>query len=224
MAGTGEARSRTELVYRELHQRLVHGRFAPNQRLHLADLCAESGVSLSVVREALTRLATQGLVRSEPNRGFYAPDNSITELADLAFMRCNIEELAVRRSIERGDAAWESSVVAAHHQLTLTPLVSPLVDMEADRRWNLAHRAFHDACAAACGSRRLLSIRARLYDESEIMRQMSELPSRNVAAEHAAILTAIVARDADEASRRVRDHIDTTARLAIASVRSDRAD
>jgi DNA-binding GntR family transcriptional regulator len=216
MAATREAFSRSESVYQELRQRLLNGRFDPNQRLKLSELCAESGVSVSVMREALTRLAEQGLIQSEPNKGFAVPFFTVEEIDDLAFMRAHIEGLVIRLSIERGGPAWEASVVAAHHELALTPRVLASVDPVANQEWSRVHSAFHAACAAACGSPRLLAFRRRLYDEAEVLRQMSDLSGtdRDVEAEHAAIVNAITARDADHAVDLIGKHVRLTAELS----------
>jgi GntR family transcriptional regulator, carbon starvation induced regulator len=216
MAATREAFSRSESVYQELRRRLLNGRFDPNQRLKLSELCAASGVSGTVMREALTRLAEQGLIQSEPNKGFAVPFFTSEEIDDLAFMRAHIEGLAIRLSIERGGLAWEASVVAAHHEMALTPRVFASVDPVANQEWSRAHGAFHAACAAACGSPRLLTFRRRLYDEAEVLRQMSDLSGtdRDVEAEHATILNAITARDADQAVDLIGKHVRLTAELS----------
>ena len=99
MAVTEEASSRSEAIYLDLRQKLLRGEFTPNYRLKLSELCAQRGVSVSVVREALTRLAEQGLIQSQPNKGFYIPNYSVEEINDLAFLRSHIEALAIRLAI-----------------------------------------------------------------------------------------------------------------------------
>jgi DNA-binding GntR family transcriptional regulator len=218
VAVTEEASSRSESIYLDLRRKLIRGYYTPNHRLKLSDLCAESGVSVSVVREALTRLAEQGLIQSQPNKGFFIPIYTAEEINDLAFMRMQIEPLAVRLSIERGAAAWEASVVATHHELRLTPRIPPSVDLVSAEQWSRAHAAFHAACAAACGSPRLIRLRQRLYDEAEAMRQMAGLSggqSRDVEGEHAAIAKAIVAHNADRAAELIVQHIEITASLSV---------
>ena len=101
MAVTEEASSRSEAIYLDLRQKLLRGEFTPNYRLKLSELCAQRGVSVSVVREALTRLAEQGLIQSQPNKGFYIPNYSVEEINDLAFLRSHIEALAIRLAVER---------------------------------------------------------------------------------------------------------------------------
>lgn len=218
MAVTEEASSRSESIYLDLRRRLLSGFYTPNHRLKLSDLCAERGVSVSVVREALTRLAEQGLIHSQPNKGFFIPLYTPEEINDLAFMRLQIEPLGIRLAIERGNAAWEASVVATHHELSLTPRVAAAIDLNSSEQWSRAHGAFHAACAAACGSPRLLTLRQRLYDEAEALRQMAGLTGgriRDVEGEHAALAQAIVARDAARAGELISEHIEITASLSV---------
>src|ERR1700751_4437276 len=91
MAVTEEASSRSEAIYLDLRQKLLRGEFTPNYRLKLSELCAQRGVSVSVVREALTRLAEQGLIQSQPNKGFSVPLYTPEEINDLAFMRMQLD-------------------------------------------------------------------------------------------------------------------------------------
>jgi DNA-binding GntR family transcriptional regulator len=220
VAVTEEASSRSESIYLDLRRRLLSGYYQANHRLKLSDLCAEKGVSVSVVREALTRLAEQGLIQSQPNKGFFVPLYTPEEINDLAFIRMQVESLAVRLSIERGNAAWEASVVATHHELGLTPRVPAEVDAVAGEQWSRAHAAFHAACAAACGSPRLIRLRQRLYDEAEAVRQMAGLSggrSRDIEDEHATLAKAIVARNAERAADLTIKHIEITASLSVKS-------
>jgi DNA-binding GntR family transcriptional regulator len=63
-------------VYTLLCERIVEGKFPPGSRLPDVQLAAELGVSRTPVREALLRLVREGLVESDPHRGFFvAPLN-----------------------------------------------------------------------------------------------------------------------------------------------------
>ncbi|MGM7671617.1 GntR family transcriptional regulator [Microbacterium sp. A93] len=223
MARTQSAETRHQWLYLQLRRNLLRGDFQPSHRFKLSALCSEYEASASVVREALTRLAEQGLVVLEPNKGFSIPSLMDAEINDLAFVRSEIEGLAVRRSIELGDIDWEVGVVAAHYQLSITPSATIEEDPEVNERWSQAHRMFHEACAAACSSPRLLAFRGQLYDQSEIIRQMAKLNTgdkRNVAAEHKAIADAVIARDADTAVQLLSNHIDATRRACVDSLGS----
>ncbi|GAA3767802.1 GntR family transcriptional regulator [Streptomyces phyllanthi] len=213
MARTDGAETRHHTLYLEIRRNLLRGSFPAGHRFKLSKLSSELGVSVTVAREALTRLSEQGLVVLEPNKGFSVPDFTDAEINDVAFVRKEIESIAVRRSIEQGGIEWEARVVAAHHQLAVSPNAALDEDPEANEAWTNAHRAFHEVCAAACGSPRLLAFRIQLYDQSEIIRQMAKLHrgrQRDVAGEHAAIAEAVVARNADKAVQLLHTHIERT--------------
>lgn len=221
MARTPAAETRHRSLYLDIRRNLLLGSFPAGHRFKVNDLCTTYSASVSVVREALTRLSEQGLVRLEPNKGFSVPAINEADVNDIAFLRTEMESLAVRRSIELGGPDWEVSVVAAHHHLAITPNATIEEDPEANERWTGAHRAFHEACAAACGSDRLLAYRAQLYDQSEVIRQLAKLRTgrtRNVAAEHQAIADAVIGRDADLATRLLHDHIDATRVSCVTSL------
>lgn len=218
MARTSGAETRNHTLYLDIRRNLLRGRFPVGHRFKLQELCIEYSASASVVREALTQLAGQGMVLLEPNKGFCVPSYDDAEINDVAFVRSEIETIAVRRSIELGGIDWEAGVIAAHHKLAATPNATLEEDPEANERWTGAHRAFHQACAAGCESPRLLAFRTQLYDQSEIIRQMAKLRQgkwRDVAAEHAAIAEAVVARDADRAADLIHRHIDLTRQACL---------
>ena len=116
----------------------------PGTKLRFADLTDRYDCSTSVVREGLTRLAEQGLVQAEPQHGFHVTPLSQDDLDDLTTARCELEGLVLRMSIEHGDIAWESEIVAAHHALDRTA-------METDGDPVRDERGV-DACAFALSS------------------------------------------------------------------------
>jgi len=72
MAGLSSKRGSTRslTVYEAIRSDILSTRIPPGTRLKVSPLCQRFGVSLSVVREALTRLSEQRVVRSEPRLGF----------------------------------------------------------------------------------------------------------------------------------------------------------
>lgn len=131
-----------------------------------------------------------------------------------------IEGIALSRSIDRGDLEWETDVVASWHRLARTDERVPEDPRRLSDKWVIAHAAFHEALVSACGSAKLLHIRSQLYEQSERYRRYSaplDRTERNVAAEHQRIFDAAVARDADEATRAITDHLRLTAAILITS-------
>jgi DNA-binding GntR family transcriptional regulator len=194
----------------------------PSSRLQLNELAEEHDVSLSVVREAVTRLASEDLVEATPQRGFRVRSISLEHLRDLTWVRIEIETLALRQSIAKGDVTWEANLVGAHHRLSVTPMY--FEDGRGNTEWMSAHGAFHAALAAGAGSPVLERVRRQLYDAAELYRYWSgNLPNHptraHVPDEHKAIFDAALARDADLAVDLLTEHLNATARHleAIAS-------
>jgi Transcriptional regulators len=209
-------------VYEQLRSDILDGRFLPGERLQPARLSAEYGVSPGVIREALTRLSEQRLTVVEPNRGHRVVTISVRQIRDLVQLRQINECAALRLSMEHGDAAWEGEVLAAHHRLKS---IGPPPQAPADA-WAAAHRDYHMALFAACGNDRLLALCEELFAAAELYRRWSSGPAdartpaeqqargAEVDAEHAAILEAVLARDADRAVALYHEHLEHTARNA----------
>jgi DNA-binding GntR family transcriptional regulator len=200
------------LIYDRIRRDLMSGVYGPGQRLPIAALCENYGVGLGVAREALTRLAEQGLLRAERNRGFATIPLSVGELEDLMLARVQIEEACLRRSMVRGDTRWEASVVAAHHALSKAPLADPADDPAGFAEWAEAHAAFHAALCAASASPRLLELRQSLFDTAEVyhawLRPAGGLRDR--AGEHREIMDAVLVRDSAKACALMTVHITRT--------------
>ncbi len=201
-----------EQVYHQLRSDILGGQFAPGDRLRLVELTERYGCSMTVVREGLSRLAAQGLAQSEPQHGFHVTPLSVDDLTDLTAARCEIEGLVLRLSIEHGDLAWESALVAAHHALDRTPMSGPHDDGRLTDQWTDVHSRFHAALLAACPNQRLRNIALGLRDAAELYRHWSAKgDSRNIAAEHAAMLEAALARQSDRAVEALQSHLRRTA-------------
>jgi len=215
VARARRGRSLAEDVYDALRTDILTGRRLPSSRLQVNDVAVEHGVSLGVVREAVTRLASEDLVEAAPQRGFRVRPLSIDHMHDLTRVRVELEALAVRESVARGDVSWEADLVAAHHRLAVTPMYGE--DGLGNPDWPAAHAAFHAALAGGAASPILERLRRQLYDASELYRHWSRsLPDhpagRHVDEEHKAICEAALARDADRAVALLTAHLEATAR------------
>src|SRR6201999_1213803 len=100
--------SLTQDAYERLRAELLACRLRPGSRLKTSELCEVLSVSLSAVREALSRLTSEGLVVAEPQRGFHVAPISAAELRDLTDVRAQIEGLCLERGIVVGDVGWDS--------------------------------------------------------------------------------------------------------------------
>lgn len=193
----------------------------PGSKLNIAALAGELEVSLGAVREALSMLQSEALVRSEPQRGYTVSPVSTKELDDITEARIAIEALCLESSMTRGDLSWETDVVAAWHRLSRLSETEAGKNHHLNEAWATAHSDFHASLVSAGGNDWLLRMRATLYEQSERYRRMSvplARESRDVAAEHKAIFDAVMRRDAAGAGAALATHLRKTAEIVKTSV------
>ena len=215
-AGDDRPRSLTSAVQERLRADILSTRLLPGQKLHIAGLAKQFSVSLAAVREALSRLVADGLVQASDQRGFRVSPVSLADLADVTRTRIDIEGLALRRSIELGDQAWLDAVKTSHDRLREVPYRYPDEPGVHYEEWVARHHIFHRALVNACGSQWLLGFRDVLHEQSERYRRLSirdVSKVRDVEAEHAAIVEAVLRRDADAAVDALARHFNTTMRF-----------
>lgn len=209
-------RNQTSLAYEIIRSDILIGRHTPDKKLKIQELAEELEVSPGAVREALSRLVPEGLVVSRDQRGFLVAPLSPADLIDLTDLRCEIEALALRRSVERGDVNWEAAILAAEHRLRSKPIVAEGED--PTHKWKQNHAEFHTALVSACGNRRLLLLHAQLYEQSERYRGLlfHLETDRDVPEEHHDIVKYALARDAKSLVLAAVDHLRKTTELIIA--------
>jgi DNA-binding GntR family transcriptional regulator len=210
----------TQDVYRRLRAELLACRLMPGQKLKIEELCDRLNAGSSAVREALSRLAADGFVLLEPQRGFRVTPLSIAELRDLTDVRCQIETLCLRDAIAHGDIDWETGVIAALHRMSRTPERAEDDPKRYNDAFAVAHTAFHQGLVAACSSPWLLRLRSQLSAQHERYRWLSKplaRVERNLEAEHGGIASAAIARRTDEAIERLTAHLQLTAEIILTS-------
>jgi DNA-binding GntR family transcriptional regulator len=224
MSQTSASTSRAVFVHDGIRADILSGALLPGSPLRLAALAKRYDVSMSVVREALTRLAEHNLAVLAPNQGFRVVEISRADLLELTDLRTNLEGIALARSIERGDVQWEARVVSAHHVLERATMARE-DGLGSTDEWSEAHAEFHEALVSACASPRLLSITQSLRNSAELYRQLSALRNaesgRDLADEHRELMGLAVARKASEATAALARHIERTTELVLASALKD---
>jgi DNA-binding GntR family transcriptional regulator len=213
------AKTRVLDVHHAVRRNILNGRLRPGEKLSPSSFAQEYGVSLGVVREALTRLAEQGIVVSQPQQGFQVIPISREDLLDLTATRLDIETLALGRSVEKGDVAWRSELVAAHYVLENTVQFEDVDPPAVNEDWARAHQVFHAQLLSACGSTRLLEFAESLRDSAEVYRRWSTPIGgdlqRDIAGEHRGILEAVQVGDGALAVQRLADHISHTTNVLL---------
>jgi DNA-binding GntR family transcriptional regulator len=181
------------------------GRFAPGQRLVEVDLTRELGVSRGPVREALRRLAAEGLIEVVPNRGALVRRLSATEALELFEIRTELEAFAARRAAE----AMRAPDARARFRCAVAAIWDT-APRHSTAAYIAENQRFHAAIIEAAGNRQLVALNWRLQLSLILAQIGAALTSQVVAAslaEHRAIAAAILDGDAAAADRAIRDHL-----------------
>ena len=221
MSKSIESETLSTQIRDSLREDILAGRWAAGDKLQLVALTKHYKTSSTVIREALTRLVGDRLVILKPNRGFFVPTLSLAEIKDITELRCVSEEFGIGLAIQRGDLAWESELIAAHHTLERTPYRDQSETAELTEAWDQAHQAFHAKLLEACGVPVLIDLASTLSDLSQLYGRWAgratRFLDRDIAQEHRDILTAALDRNAELASRLLRNHYETTLHAILKS-------
>jgi len=203
------SKSLTQAIYEQLRHEVLTCQIRPGSRVNVKEVCDRLGASLGAVREAFSRLTSDGLVYSEPQKGFSITPISLDDLRDLTAVRIDIEGSCLRQSIEHGDVSWEAGLLASYHLLSKVALQKD-VSVQSQLDWNLAHNGFHEALVAGCPNSWSLRLRSMLFEQNSRYRSISIAVTgskRNIGKEHKAMLDAALSRDADAAVEIMTKHI-----------------
>ena len=207
MSKNTKSRTIVESVYEQVRADIIHNVHKPGSKLLISDLRAMYDVGAGPLREALSRLAGEGLVIAESQRGFQVSKLSKNELEDMTHVRVLLECEALRDSIKNGDDEWEVNIVAAFHRLTIKE-GTEITDFDG---WESCNRTFHESLVAGCKSPWLLRFRGVLYESLNRYRFLEVNTNndkmRDIHSEHEAIKDAVIARDADGACKAITEHI-----------------
>jgi DNA-binding GntR family transcriptional regulator len=219
-----EFKSQTGFAVSSLQRELVAGAFLPGVKLPIVSLAERYGVSPGAIREALSRLTSEGLVEFNEQRGFRAAPVSPKALDDITRARLLIDTQALKESIRRGDVNWEAEVMSAHRRLMKAPHFKG-GDRTLNEVWLNLHRQFHRALVNACGSDWLIRFHDILFDQTIRYRSLESVYSRalrsdaqrDVNGEHAEIVKAVLARDENAAALALERHYLKTRNLLLQS-------
>lgn len=205
-------------AYQQIRTDIVSGRIVPGQKLRLDRMRAEYGVGIGTLRELLSRLAAEGLVLAEGQRGFEVPPVTARNLRELAELRHLLESHALGQSFAAGDVEWEGRVVAAYHKLEVMERRLLKGDRDETLSWKRYDCEFHQALISGCDSRELMAAHAGVFDKYLRYQMVAFCFRGEVAAdEHRVLRDCALARDAARAVAVLRAHIDGCVGFTLAT-------
>jgi DNA-binding GntR family transcriptional regulator len=205
--------------YRRIRSDIIFGSLQPDQKLRLEALKARYGVSVSTLREILSRLSSEGFVIAEAKRGFEVAPVSAADLRELADLRILLESHAMERSFANGDTEWEGRVVSAHHKLAVVEQRIGTSKREA-ALWKRYDEEFHRALISSCGSKVLIDAHGRVFDQY-IRYPMIWADRRGAEPikQHRQLMESALARNAKKAKTILAAHVNDCVEYAIAGAK-----
>jgi GntR family carbon starvation induced transcriptional regulator len=197
-----------EVAFRQVRQDIISGSLAPGRRLRLEQLKEQYSVSVSTLREILSRLATENLVVAEGQRGFEVSPASQQELLELGDLRRLLECHAIELSFGAGDLDWEAQLVAAHHKLSAIERGLLSGDTSRTVEWVRYDWEFHQALVSACNSKTLMASLSSTFDRFLRYHLLAEsFRGKPVVDDHRLLFELAMKRDAEGAKAILRRHV-----------------
>ena len=205
----------TQKAYIGIRQMLFHNEIGPSQKISYRDLSERLKMSSTPVIQALKKLECQGIVRHEPNRGYYTESISIQEVKEIYELR-EVIELSllpdtIRNLSEKGIRQLRD-VLKAHLKLGDNLYLTDRLIKDMD---------FHLTLAFLSGRQIQLQVLRNLFDLLYLKYSGSLLFLRSiniVGSEHENIFNSIISRDLQKAQNALRQHFANINRHVLAAL------
>jgi len=202
--------SKADLVHRRIKEEIELGELAPGTPLSELWLVQRTGASRTPVREALRRLAAEGLVDLVPRQGARVSRVSLQSVRDLFDFRALLEPAAIRQTTEAAAADPELRRAFASMRTEFGRIERRAASRSRSRAfYDLAER-FDRAIIGATRNEHLRRTIAELRPHTARLRNLSHLDPQRVevsVAEHLRMCDALLAGDADEAAAAIAEHL-----------------
>lgn len=196
-----------ENAYHLIKNKLLSLKIAPGSRIREDHIAEEISMSRTPVREAISLLVSEGLIRWIPRKGLFFIDLSLDEINDLIDVRAALEALAVSLCIDRIDEDVEQRLeeIIKNQEESLA---------KADfASCNEMDSKFHKEIAWATGNQKLIQYLEEIEDFMQIARSLekktqAEQKSQRSVEQHWRIFKSIQARNKEEARETVRQNVE----------------
>lgn len=214
-----DAPSVLELTYRRLREAIMAGAFAPGEHIRQESIARKLGISRGPAREALNRLAAEGLVQLRPRRGYIVETLDPDELEDIFDLRIELEGKAGRlATLKRTPADVEAVRNILERMEALDISMAGNLAM-----WSVLNREFHGRIIASSGRRHLIKLTSSLRDSAERYLRFETSSLDSMPNEHRLIFEAFAAGDAELTGELSRRHCENVFRSLMGRLTKERS-
>ncbi len=199
-----------DVVYAHLRDRILDGTFAAGQPLRQEEIARSLHVSRVPVREALTRLESEGLVALRPRRGYVVVAITPDDIRELSDISERLEELAAVEATRRRTAEDVAALEEILAEMDRLGTLARGSDGAALTAWAARHREFHARLFAASGRKSLCRMIGLARDQLEPFIRIELSLSDyliHATAEHQRIIDLFRLGAAEEVGRLCAEHI-----------------
>lgn len=209
--GSASGPTLASTIAESLRNAIIKGEMAPGTKVNIDRVRDSLGISLSPLREALSRLSSEGFLSFQDKRGYRVTEVSEQDLRQITVLRMDLESLALREAIALGNFEWEQAVM--NKLAVLNKIARDSKRLETVEAWEIAHRDFHFELLTPCAMPLLLQFVGTLHDLHDRYRRLflqAVVVKRNTRSEHLAIAQAVVERRTKDAVGMLKQHIKLT--------------
>jgi DNA-binding GntR family transcriptional regulator len=215
-----------EQAYSELRERIMSGRLSAGQRLMPEELAGRLAISPTPIKQALVRLATEGLVEAATRHGAVVRRFTRADITELYEARLLVEAHALRRGFATGcvgpglvgELRAIQDGLAAHRRRATEEALNDALALD---------RAFHARLVAMIANRAIAEWHLRVLMQTHSVRiySVDSYQMDRLQTEHEAVLAALGRGDARAAQGALRRHLtrsrdELTARLGATETES----
>lgn len=209
-----DARTLRETVTNTIRQLILEGRLASGEQVNQAQIAEQLGISRGPIREALSQLEEEGLIRNVPYKGTFVTEITGEYIEELYSFRRVLETFAVRRATERArdaDFLQMHRIIRDMHTAADAGDVVELGKLDIQFHYTIVNCAAHSLLMKTwhgieLGVRRCLTLRHRIYRNPH-----------DIIGTHPDILEAMESRDQERACALIEVHIQEAGELLLES-------
>lgn len=224
----------SEKTYLELRRKVLTGELEAGSQLVNRTLAQELEVSMAPVREAIHRLATEGLVEHVPGAGAFVRKSSLRDLEELYILREAVESCAAAEAARNITQSQLDELESVRKELDevlseIRSEESQLATEEMLDRWLDSEERFHSIIVEAARNRLIAKVIEDYTALAKVFRMqrhresiLSAAIAEQTCQDHAAIAESLRHRDADAAKQLMSQHIQKGSQTVLGYMRSHR--
>jgi len=203
----GIYKSKKDLVVDALREAILSGELEPGERLLQEDLAERLKMSSTPVREALRQLESEGILQSSPNRGVRVAEVDLRSVHEVYLIRATLEGLATRMAAPKLRPAHLDHLRALHDK------IEQLIQQNELKELRRLNYELHILIYEAADMPELLKIIRSLWTKFpwDTLHVLPERASTS-SAQHAQLIEALAAGDAELAGQLMQAHIESGSR------------